>query len=133
MARRDAELVVSKMAQYETFFVGLVVAEDLGMQLPEDNDVQLFLDAFVMFVSYASFGCIPVLLYSLGALGLMTEHELFLLSAGTALAVLCVLGVIKSTFSSSNWISFALETIVLGAFCSGVSYSVGYQLMQLIN
>ena len=134
MARRDAEAVVGKMAQYESFFVGLMVSEDLGMQLPDGNDAALLTDAFVMFASYAGFGALPVLVFCLGGpLGVASDHALFLAAAGASLLLLCVLGIVKSTFSSSSWISSAVESVVLGAVCCGVSYFVGFQLMSLVG
>lgn len=129
MARRDAELVVSKMAQYESFFVGLMVSEDLGLQLPEDSDAVLLTDALVMLFSYAAVGAIPILVYCLGSSGAASNHFLFLASASVALVVLSALGIVKSTFSSSNWIQAAVESVILGAVCSAVSYFLGYQLM----
>ena len=129
MARLDAQQVVNKMAQYETFFVGLMVSEQLGLQLPEDDDALLITDAFVMFVSFGAFGALPVLLYCVGTLGLLSEQNLFLLSTSISLAILLVLGVIKSTFSASNWIFSAMETLFVGAACSAMSYFVGAELM----
>lgn len=140
MSRRDAELVVSKMAQYESFFVGLMVSEDLGLQLPEDSDAILLTDAFVMLFSYAAAGAIPVLVYCLvsaattsstGTSSVVSNHVLFLTSAGVGLLVLSVLGVVKSTFSSSNWFQAAVESIILGGVCSAAAYFLGYQLMAI--
>lgn len=129
MGRRDAELVVSKMAQYESFFVGLVVSEDLGVQMSEDNDASFLTDAFLMFASYATFGAIPILLFCLGSTGLSSSRELFVLSAGSSLVVLGLLGVVKSTFSGSNWVVSALEALLVGLVCAAVSYVLGYQLI----
>lgn len=132
MARRDAEQVVGRMAQYEGFFVGLMVSEELGLQLPEDDDALLITDAFVMFISFAAFGAIPVLLYCLGPLQLMSEKNLFLVAASVSLAVLVVLGIVKSTFSASNWLLSAMETLFVGVACSAIAYFVGQQLMVLV-
>lgn len=129
MARRDAEMVVGKMAQYESFFVGLMVSEDLGMQLSEENDASFLTDALLMFLSYVCFGAIPILLFCLGSVGFTSSRELFLVSAGSSLLVLCLLGVVKSTFSASSWVSSALEALLVGLLCSTVSYVLGYQLI----
>jgi len=129
MARKDAELVVGKMAQYENFFVNLMVCEDLGMQLTEENDASFLTDAFVMFASYATFGAIPILLFCLGSVGLSSSWELYLISVGSSLVVLSLLGVVKSTFSGSNWFVAALEVLAVGIACSGVAYALGYQLI----
>jgi VIT1/CCC1 family predicted Fe2+/Mn2+ transporter len=129
MGRRDAEAVVAKMAQYENFFVGLMVSEDLGMQLSDDNDASFLTDAFLMFASYACFGAIPILIFCLGSVGIASSRVLYLVSAGCSLAVLCLLGVVKSSFSGSSWVSAAVEALVVGVACSSVSYLLGYQLI----
>ena len=66
MAKADAELCVSKMAQYEGFFVNLMVTEELGLQLPEDDDAVLLTDAFLMAISFAVFGSLPLIVYCFG-------------------------------------------------------------------
>ena len=67
MGRKDAELVLSKMAKYENFFVRLMMSEQLGSQLTEVDDTAVLIkDALVMFLSFATFGSIPVFFYFLG-------------------------------------------------------------------
>ncbi|CAE7649898.1 VIT2, partial [Symbiodinium microadriaticum] len=38
MGAADAELVVKKMAEYEEFFVNLMVTEELGLQVPDEDE-----------------------------------------------------------------------------------------------
>lgn len=67
MGRKDAELVLTKMAKYESFFVRMMMSEQLGSQLTDVDDTPLLVkDAMVMFVSFASFGVIPFIFYFLG-------------------------------------------------------------------
>ena len=129
MSRRDAEAVVSKMSQYESFFVSLMVAEDLGLQLAEDSDATFLTDSFVMLLSYAGFSSLPSLIFCIGSLEIVDIHELFLLAAGTSLVLLVGLGILKSYNSASNWVTAGVEALVLGILCSGVSYFMGYQLI----
>ena len=63
MSRGDAEVVVNKMAQYEDMFVTVMVNEELGFGLPDDDDGFLLKDAFVMCLSYLAFGSLPLALY----------------------------------------------------------------------
>lgn len=132
MSRRDAEAIVTKMSQYENFFVGLMVAEDLGLQLSDDNDATFITDAFVMFVSYGCFASIPILIICFGSMGIEDIHILYLLAAGVSLSIMLTLGIVKSYISSSNWISSGVESLLLGALSSGLSYFLGYKLMALL-
>lgn len=133
MSRRDAEVVVSKMAQYEGFFVSLMVAEDLGLQLADEHEATFLTEAFVMLLSFACFASIPILIYSLAALGVRDDSELYAAVAVTSLAVLTTLGFVKSRISSSSWVASSLEALSLGLLCAGLSYFAGFQLTGFFN
>jgi len=100
MKRQDAELVVGKMAQYESFFVNLIVTEELGLQPPEDDDITLVADAFVMFASYACFGSIPLIVYAVGPVlpDSFCSRDLYSTSAVVTSLALFTLGSAKSSF-----------------------------------
>lgn len=132
MARRDAEIVVGKMALYENFFVGLMVAEELGLQPPEDDDAMLLTDAFVMFLSFAIFGTLPVLIYGIGGYFYSASENSFLTAEISSLAILFGLGIMKSSFSSAHWLYCSFESLLLGILVSVVSYFIGSQLSIVI-
>jgi len=100
MSRADSELVVNKMAQYDGFFVNLMVTEELGLQPPEDDDLALFADACVMFFSYAAFGCIPLVIYPFASLysTQLTQEVMYTTTILVTGVALFTLGSIKSTF-----------------------------------
>jgi VIT1/CCC1 family predicted Fe2+/Mn2+ transporter len=133
MTRKDAELVVSKMAQYENFFVGLMVAEELGLQLPEENDAELMTDAFVMFFSFLLFGVIPVVFYFLSYSLILSEDDLFVLSSVMSLFVLTILGMVKSTFSSSSVVYSGCEAMLLGITASSIAFVAGNLLARVLT
>jgi VIT1/CCC1 family predicted Fe2+/Mn2+ transporter len=132
MERKDAELVVGKMAQYENFFVGLMVAEELGVQLPEDDDAMLLTDAFIMCISFGFFGIIPLGTFCLGPLGLESQHTVYVLSISISLFLLCILATIKSSFSSATSLHAAIEALCLGIVCSALSYAVGMGVKSML-
>lgn len=133
MGRKDAEIVVSKMAQYESFFVGLMITEELGTPSPEDNDCVLLLDAFVMFISFAVFGCIPLLLYLLGVSQSLDGEELFECVAVVSIGLLCLLGMAKSTYSSSSTIYAVIESLGIGVSCSLVAFVIGSFVVKYLE
>lgn len=134
MLRKDAEVVVNKMAQYENFFVGLMVAEELGLQIPDnDTDSALLTDAFVMFLSFACFGTVPLVAYLAVAGEVVAADGVFYLCLCVSLLLLAVLGSVKSSFCSSFWLYSALETVFLGAVSGCVAYSVSAAVMRLAN
>ena len=133
MTRKDAELVVTKMAQYENFFVGLMVSEELGLQIPEGDDAELLSDAFVMFLSFCLCGALPIIFYVLGYLEVFSEHDLFILSSSFSLFVLLILGMVKSTFSSASVFYSAFEALSMGIIAASISYVAGAILTDLFN
>lgn len=130
MSRQDAELVVSKIAQYENFFVGLMVSEELGLQLSEDDDAMLITDAFVMFIAFASVGLIPVLTLLIGAIDTFSDEFVSSIAVVTSLVLVLFLGILKSHYSSTSWVYSALEALLSGGVCFGASFIVGKTLMS---
>lgn len=99
MSGGDAELVVKKMAEYEDFFVNLMVTEELGLQLPDEDEMGLLKDGLVMFLSFAIFGTIPLLPFLLGLLHMdISDQTIAILAFGSTAMALFLLGSIKSTF-----------------------------------
>ena len=132
MGEADAKVVVTKMAQYENFFVNLMVSEELGLQLPEDNDASLLTDAFVMAVSFALIGAMPLLVYGMGMFGIFSDHELFLIASVLMAVLMFVLGAMKSCFSEVFWIFSGFEAVIIALICAGVAYSTGSLVKNLV-
>lgn len=133
MERKDAELVVGKMAQYESFFVGLMVAEELGLQLPDDDDAMLLTDALIMCLSFGLFGCIPLGIFCMGPWNITSQENLYVIAVSVSLVLLCVLAAIKSSFSSATIMHSAVEAVSLGAVCCGLAYAIGAGVMHVLS
>lgn len=133
MVKKDAELVVGKMAQYENFFVGLMVSEELGLQIPENDDLELFTDALVMFVSFCLFGALPIIFYLFGFMQMLSDHDLYILSSSLSLLIISGLGMVKSTFSSASVYYSGFEALSMGIIAASISYVTGALLANLIN
>lgn len=97
MSESDAELVVNKMAQYENLFVNMMITEERGLLIPEDTEIELCTDAGVMFVSFATFGSIPLLvILACDFLG-FARHWNYIIALCIAVAMLTIFGLIKSS------------------------------------
>lgn len=112
MSYPDAELVVKKMAEYEDFFVDLIVSQELG-QITEDSELSLIQDGFIMFISFATFGILPLIPFILGSYKIIPEDDLSMISICSTLLLLFFLGCIKSTFryNSISYLFFLLLTL----------------------
>lgn len=127
MTRSDAELVVTKMASYESFFVNLMVTEELGLKLDENqsnaSDGYLLLDAVIMFFSYFLIGSFPFLIF-FGSFSSIGGKDLFKISGCITIVAMFVMGAVKSKFSSVSWMSSGFETVFIGCVCAFLSYFV---------
>jgi vacuolar iron transporter family protein len=94
----DAELVVKKMAEYEDFFVDLVVTQELGLQLSDEDEFGLIQDSAIMFLSFALCGAIPLFPFLLGPFDIISDTNMSYLSCGISVICLFLLGALKSSF-----------------------------------
>lgn len=133
MARQDAEVVVRKMSAYDAFFVNMAVTEELGLQVPDEDDALLLKDSFVMFFSFAIFGSLPLLSYGLEPFNILHLDDMFYVSVAVSAVALFLLGCIKSTFSSAFWLFTGSETLILGAVCACLAYGVGLGMRVLLD
>lgn len=132
MSHQDAQMVVGKFAIYEDIFVNFLLVEELGMNLPDEDDGASLSDAFVMLLSYAIFGVIPVLVYLLGVYIQNSDH-LFMIASAASGVILMILGSVKSSFSSSYWLYTAVETVFTTAVCAGVAYFLAFSLSEALS
>ena len=122
MSVADAEIVVSKMASYDAFFVGLVVADDLGIVV-DDDDASLITEGFISIVSFASIGCIPLVLYaSLAALS-SDATSLYPLTLAASLALAFMLGALKGQFVEGSATYLGVEAVTVVCVAAAVAFS----------
>lgn len=133
MSRADAELVVRKMSEYDSFFINMMITEELGLQLPDEDDAALIKDSIVMFTSFAVCGCLPLVVYLASPWRLLNSEDLLGVALLVAGLVLFALGAAKSSFSSTFWLVGGIEVIAIGAACAGASYGVGYAVQWLLG
>jgi len=132
----DATIVIETMAKYESFFVDIMMQQELELQVPEDNHVeQSMKEGFVMFCSFAFFGAMPLLGYVIFPLLFddLKPSDLFRAACVVTALVLFLLGSIKSNFSRSNWFLSGMETLILGGVCATVAFTVGSFVNGLLN
>lgn len=132
MGKADAELCVGKMAQYEGFFVNLMVTEELGLQLPEDDDAVLLTDAFIMSMAFACFGSLPLIVYCFGQWDIADDKNMFYFAVLITAVLVFMLGSTKSSFSSVFWVYSGVETLLVAAATSGVAYALGSVIVKIL-
>ena len=128
MSKEDATIVINKMAKYADFFVDVMMAEELQLQVPEeDHKWESMKEGLVMFLSFAAFGSLPLMGYVIiptffPELG---EETLFTSACAVTGIVLFIMGCVKSMFSTTNWFVSGMETFMLGGACATLAYVIG--------
>jgi len=136
MSREDATKVIETMARYKDFFVDIMMAEELQLQVPEeDHKVESMKEGVVMFCSFATFGSLPLLGYVVfpALFPDLATESLFAAACIITGLVLFGMGCVKSIFSAANWFICGLETLLLGGACATVSYTVAQFVDGLIG
>merc|ERR1712146_863337 len=128
MSREDSTVGVTRMAKYKTFFLNIMMTDELCLPVPEEDDnINSLKDGFVMFCSFAFFGMLPILGFAIVPMldPNLTEHDLFVVACViTGLALFC-LGAFKARFNEKFYFRSGLETVVLGGVCAMVAFVVG--------
>lgn len=128
MSHEDAVLVINTMAKYKDFFVDVMMAEELQLQVPEaDHKVESMKEGVAMFCAFASFGSLPLLGYVIipAMFPSLPEEALFTAACVVTGITLFAMGSVKSMFSPSHWFICGFETFLLGGACATVAYTIG--------
>eukprot|EP00656_Telonema_subtile_P050908 TRINITY_DN6717_c0_g1_i1.p1 TRINITY_DN6717_c0_g1~~TRINITY_DN6717_c0_g1_i1.p1 ORF type:complete len:141 (-),score=39.74 TRINITY_DN6717_c0_g1_i1:161-583(-) len=126
-----ARIVVENMASNPEFFVDQMMADELGMELPSEDD-NPWKDGLITFTSFVFFGLFPLLAYiCLNSTGL-AQDTLFGLSCGLTAIMLFILGVVKSQFTKQEWYYAGGEILALGGFTAAVSYGIGALVAEIV-
>eukprot|EP00550_Attheya_septentrionalis_P007228 CAMPEP_0198287426 /NCGR_PEP_ID=MMETSP1449-20131203/6245_1 /TAXON_ID=420275 /ORGANISM="Attheya septentrionalis, Strain CCMP2084" /LENGTH=289 /DNA_ID=CAMNT_0043985377 /DNA_START=118 /DNA_END=987 /DNA_ORIENTATION=+ len=136
MSPPDAESVITTMAKYQDFFVDMMMTEELGLQVPDDDHVQeSFREGVVMFCSFATFGAFPLLGYVIipSLFPDLPVETLFLSACIITGIVLFLMGCVKSLFSVAHWFWCGLETLLLGGTCATLAYTIGQLVDGIVH
>jgi VIT1/CCC1 family predicted Fe2+/Mn2+ transporter len=101
MSHEDAVLVINTMAKYKDFFVDVMMAEELQLQVPEaDHKVESMREGVAMFFAFASCGSLPLLGYVIipAMFPSLPEEALFTAACAVTGITLFAMGSVKSMF-----------------------------------
>jgi len=126
MAYEDAKRVIELMAEHRNFFVDVMTVEELGLQLPKDDD-NPFKDGAITCLSFLVFATIPLVGFVIfpwldPALSPAALYRLACLVTGITLFVL---GTVSSSFSAKPWYRGGLEMVGCGSVVALLAYVVG--------
>ena len=124
MTEQDARQCIEIMSKYPNFFVDVMMAEELGMIVPDEDD-SVWKSGLVTFSSFVLFGTWPLLGYV--ALATVLDNTgLFILSCVLTGIMLFVLGALKSKLTVRRWYISGVEMLGMGAMTACVSYFIAW-------
>jgi vacuolar iron transporter family protein len=124
MTKDDATEVINRMAKYPDFFVNVMMAEELELQVPDDDD-NPWIDGAVTFGSFVFFGTIPLLGYLCFYAAGFSPQILFIIACCITALALFGLGVVKSRITKQLWYKSGFEVLGLGGGAACIAYLVG--------
>jgi VIT1/CCC1 family predicted Fe2+/Mn2+ transporter len=133
----DAELIVNKLSQYESFFVDFLIGNDLGLQISDDSDAYLITDSFFLGLSYAFFGMLPIIIYSFAyfEIKLLTfsNNDIFYISMFITLILLFALGSSKSSFSMVSFWVIGIESLLIGLLYGSIAFLLSSTISNFVS
>eukprot|EP00942_MAST-04A_sp_MAST-4A-sp1_P009857 g9857.t1 len=131
LPRAEAEQIIKIMAKYDDFFINVMMAEELELQVPDEDD-NPWIDGAVTFTSFVLFGTIPLLAYAILYSVELYVHERFIIACVLTSICLFGLGVTKSKFTNQNWFNAGMEMFVLGGGVAALAYLVGWFVSSVL-
>lgn len=127
LSHSDAESVIKILSKDISFFVELMMKEELEMIKPDEAITSLKNSALI-FVSTLLIGSLPLFPFFVQSYFLSSEASFFtpsytiFLSLATALMILFAAGALKSSFTVTSWWMSGLQLIINGIFVFGMTY-----------
>jgi len=124
MSKQDAVTAIGLMAKYEEFFINVMMAEELGLMVPDEDDNPWF-GGLITCCSFIFFGLWPLLGYLVVPTDAGQDVQ-FIVAIVFTILMLFVLGAIKSKFSVRVWYWSGLETVGMGTIAAGSAFFIGW-------
>merc|ERR1711871_1486408 len=131
MSKEDATGAITLMSKYKDFFVDVMMAEELGLSVPDPDD-KPWVGGLITFASFVFFGLWPLLGYLIVPASAGQTWQ-FVCAILLTIFMLGILGAVKSQFSTYSWYRSAAETIFMGGLAAGSAFFIGWFVRLLIS
>lgn len=123
--KEDAKKMVDIVAKNKEGWIDIMMKEELGIM--EDNDSPLK-NALVTFGSFALFGFVPLLAFTVAQLFSVLNDYTFLIATIMTGLTLFLLGALKVHITDQKWYKSGLEMLIVGGVAAASAYFVGMVL-----
>eukprot|EP01071_Lankesteria_metandrocarpae_P000247 Lankesteria_metandrocarpae@DN10386_c0_g1_i1.p1 len=141
-SKEDAQTVIDISSRYPNFFISHMMAEELGLLLPDDSEnagATPTQKGLVMYFSFGVFGLIPLLSFWLLHTFILIHFNLphwtsFVVSGVLSCLALFVLGIVKSRFLAAESPALTgLYMLLNGGGAGLVAFLVGFYVQKLFG
>jgi len=122
----EIEILVKRITSDKRRWLSFMMTEELG--IVAENFDSPWKGAFAIGVSFFVGAIVPVFPYLFASLGVKAMY----LSAALTFISLFLVGVGKTRFTKTSWLSGGFEMLIIGAVAGGLGYGVG-RLMSLFG
>mmetsp|Transcript_75527 Transcript_75527/g.87809 ORF Transcript_75527/g.87809 Transcript_75527/m.87809 type:complete len:302 (-) Transcript_75527:77-982(-) len=132
LSEEDAKTMVNIISKDNKIFVDFMMHDELGILCDSDDPMEPLKQGVVMFLSFITFGSVPLLGYAVSMSGDGMDSMFFFSCALTALALL-TLGAIKGYLTGMNIPRSSLLMVVNGVISGAVSFGISYFVDALVH
>lgn len=130
LSEEDAQTVVATLMKNKEVFLDTMMKEELGIIQTSESPIW---NALTTFISFITFGFIPLLIFVFSFFTHIFIDHLFLIACVMTGATLFLLGAFKVKFTFQKWYISGLEMLFVGGITSIVAYFIGKFLGSLVN
>lgn len=125
MTKEQATTVIDIFAQHKDMFVDLMMVEELGLEVPDD-DAAPWKDGLVTFCSFLVFGSVPLWCYVIFKLaGAKNKAMMFGLTCAATALTMFLLGVFKAKVTHLNACKSGAMMLLNGSIAAAAAFFVG--------
>jgi VIT1/CCC1 family predicted Fe2+/Mn2+ transporter len=119
----DAQTVVDIISKHKKTWIDIMMVEELGIIESDESPLK---NALVTFVSFFSFGFIPLIVFISAYFLPGVNEESFLFASILTGAALFILGALKVRITEKNWFVSGIEMFLVGSIAAVAAYGIGY-------
>lgn len=125
---QEANTIVDIISKHKKAWVDIMMVEELGIIESDESPLK---NALVTFISFLTFGFIPLIIFILAHILPGFGRQTFLMASILTGIALFVLGALKVRITEKNWFLSGMEMFFVGSLAAMAAYGIGYVLSGL--
>lgn len=125
---QEVHTIVDIISRHKKAWVDIMMVEELGIIESDESPLK---NALVTFVSFVTFGFIPLIIFIIAYILPGLSRHTFLLASVLTGTALFVLGALKVRITEKNWFLSGFEMFLVGSLAAVAAYGIGYFLSGL--